>query len=132
VEFFNRVIINMTLGTELEDKEDQEEEKHEDSPKGNDKTLTVLEALPAHIDWRQIFLLPEWMLQCVDATLRHLKLYADKVKDAKESSKCLGQHATYNTAITFTDNDLLLGSRPHNRPLFVTSYIREKKSSVSS
>ncbi|KAL0373431.1 UNVERIFIED_CONTAM: hypothetical protein Sradi_3258800 [Sesamum radiatum] len=31
------------------------------------------------------------------------------------------------SAMTFTDEDLLLGSKPHNRPLFVTSYAREQK-----
>ncbi|KAL0381243.1 UNVERIFIED_CONTAM: hypothetical protein Sangu_0188600 [Sesamum angustifolium] len=29
--------------------------------------------------------------------------------------------------ITFTDEDLPLGSKPHNHPLFVTEYIREQK-----
>ncbi|KAI3446917.1 hypothetical protein Pfo_003582 [Paulownia fortunei] len=29
--------------------------------------------------------------------------------------------------ITFSDEDLLLGSKPHNRPLFVTGYTREQK-----
>ncbi|KAL0438959.1 UNVERIFIED_CONTAM: hypothetical protein Slati_2378900, partial [Sesamum latifolium] len=31
------------------------------------------------------------------------------------------------SAMTFTDEDLLLGSKPHNRPLFVTCYAREQK-----
>ncbi|KAL0423644.1 UNVERIFIED_CONTAM: hypothetical protein Sradi_0899200 [Sesamum radiatum] len=31
------------------------------------------------------------------------------------------------SAMTFTDEDLLLGSKPHNRPLFVTYYAREQK-----
>ncbi|KAM2736350.1 hypothetical protein PS2_024064 [Malus domestica] len=29
--------------------------------------------------------------------------------------------------IHFTDEDLLLGSKPHNRPLFVSGYVREHK-----
>jgi len=37
------------------------------------------------------------------------------------------QCASCNTVVTFTDDDLLLGSKPHNRPLFVTGYIREQK-----
>ncbi|CAA0817210.1 Unknown protein, partial [Striga hermonthica] len=32
-----------------------------------------------------------------------------------------------NASVTFTDEDLMLGSKPHNRPLFVTGYTREKK-----
>jgi len=39
----------MTSCVELEDEEDEEEEKQEDSPKGYDKTLTVIEALPARM-----------------------------------------------------------------------------------
>jgi len=29
--------------------------------------------------------------------------------------------------IIFSDDDLLLSSKPHNRPLFITGYIREQK-----
>ncbi|KAK4404339.1 hypothetical protein Sango_0802500 [Sesamum angolense] len=31
------------------------------------------------------------------------------------------------STFTFTDEDLLLGSKPHNRPLFVIGYVREQK-----
>ncbi|KAK4390239.1 hypothetical protein Sango_2087200 [Sesamum angolense] len=31
------------------------------------------------------------------------------------------------STITFTDKNLLLGSKPHNRPLFVAGYVREQK-----
>ncbi|KAL0411451.1 UNVERIFIED_CONTAM: hypothetical protein Slati_3734800 [Sesamum latifolium] len=31
------------------------------------------------------------------------------------------------STITFTDEDLFLGSKPHNRPLFVAGYAREQK-----
>ena len=44
--FFNKVTINMTSCNELKGEEDGEEDKQKDSPKGDDKTLTVLEALP--------------------------------------------------------------------------------------
>ncbi|KAM2091178.1 hypothetical protein ACFX1T_029698 [Malus domestica] len=40
------------------------------------------------------------------------------------------EYATYCAsydAINFTDNDLLLGSKPHNRHLFVSRYVREHK-----
>ena len=29
--------------------------------------------------------------------------------------------------LTFTDKDLLLGSKPHNHPLYVSCYAREQK-----
>jgi len=59
--------------------------------------------------------------------LQHPKLYADKVKDVGPLMKDVAQYVTYNTTITFTDDDLLLGSKSHNRHLLVTSYIREQK-----
>ncbi|KAK4397454.1 hypothetical protein Sango_1582000 [Sesamum angolense] len=31
------------------------------------------------------------------------------------------------STITFTDEDLFLGSKPHNRPLFIAEYVREHK-----
>ncbi|KAL7126395.1 hypothetical protein ABFS83_14G183900 [Erythranthe nasuta] len=31
------------------------------------------------------------------------------------------------STMTFADEDLLLGSKPHNRPLFVAGYAREQK-----
>ena len=48
------------------------------------------------------------------------------------SKKCLNfevliQGTSCNTTVTFTDGDLLLASKPHNCPLFMTSYIRESK-----
>ena len=55
--------------------------------------------------------------------IRQAEQYADKLKDAP-LMRNLVQYATYNTAITFTYDDLLLGSKPYNHPLFVTGYIR--------
>ncbi|KAL0455678.1 UNVERIFIED_CONTAM: hypothetical protein Slati_0907000 [Sesamum latifolium] len=41
-------------------------------------------------------------------------------KDSSNTNECL-------STIIFTDEDLLLGSKPHNHPLFVTGYAREQK-----
>ena len=117
----------MTSCAELEDEENEEEEKQEDSPKGDDKTLIILKALPARMGWRQIFHLLEEMRQGVAAAFQHAELYVNKAGNIVESSKGLAQYATCNMAITFTDDDLLLGSKPHNHPLYVIGYIREQK-----
>jgi len=79
------------------------------------------------MDWRQIFNLPEKVHQHVVVALQHPKLYADKVKDVGPSMKDVAQYVAYNMAITFIDDNLLLGSKPHNRPLFIIGYIREQK-----
>ena len=117
----------MTSCYELEDKEDEEEEKLEKPPKDDDKTLAILETLPICRDWRQIFNLPKEARQHVIATLYHPKFHVDKVRDVGQSAKEVPHFAACNTAITFTDDDLLLGSKPHNRPLFATGYIKEQK-----
>ena len=31
------------------------------------------------------------------------------------------------TTVTFIDDDILLSSKPHNRPLFMAGYIKEQK-----
>ncbi|KAK4385678.1 hypothetical protein Sango_2691800 [Sesamum angolense] len=41
-------------------------------------------------------------------------------EDSSDADDCM-------SAIIFTDEDLLLGSKPHNHPLFVAGYIREQK-----
>ncbi|KAL0295620.1 UNVERIFIED_CONTAM: hypothetical protein Sangu_3192300 [Sesamum angustifolium] len=41
-------------------------------------------------------------------------------EDSSDADDCI-------FTITFTDEDLLLGSKPHNRPLFVAGYVREQK-----
>ena len=43
------------------------------------------------------------------------------------AEEVFAQCANCHGKITFTDKDLLLGSKPHNRPLFVSGYIREEK-----
>ncbi|KAL0453380.1 UNVERIFIED_CONTAM: Transposon Tf2-12 polyprotein [Sesamum latifolium] len=41
-------------------------------------------------------------------------------EDSSDTDDCM-------STITFIDEDLLLGSKPHNRPLFVVGYVREQK-----
>ena len=58
--------------------------------------------------------------------LNNPTLYAIKIKGAKklgdESHNCAKCCAT----ITFIDEDLQLGLKPYNRPMFVTGYIQEQ------
>jgi len=57
--------------------------------------------------------------------LQHPKSYVEKVKGAIKMSETPVQCASCNTTVTLTGDDLLLGSKPQNRPLFVTGYIKE-------
>ena len=60
------------------------------------------------------------------------KLYVNKVKDVGEIPEVLIQCSSCNTTITFTNDDLLLGSKPYNCLLFVIGYIKEWKVNTSS
>jgi len=79
------------------------------------------------MSWKENFQLPKEMREQVVAAIRHAKSYADKVKEVKKPTKLPAQCTTCNTAVSFTDDYILLGSKPHNRLLFVTSYIRGQK-----
>ena len=79
------------------------------------------------MSWKQIFHLPEEIHEQVAVALHHTKLYIDKVKAVKEPVKLPTQCVTCNTMVSFTDEDLLLGSKPHIRQLFVTGYIKGQK-----
>ncbi|KAL0416579.1 UNVERIFIED_CONTAM: hypothetical protein Slati_3489800 [Sesamum latifolium] len=41
-------------------------------------------------------------------------------EDSSDTDDCM-------STITYTDEDLLLGSKPHNRPLFLAGYVRKQK-----
>jgi len=61
--------------------------------------------------------------QQIVVAIHQAKLYADKLEVAPLTCGP-AQRATCNTAITFTDDDLLLVSKPHSHSLFVTGHIR--------
>jgi len=65
--------------------------------------------------------LPKEIHEQIIVTLHHTQLYADKVKDIKKPTRLITKSITCNTTVSFTDDDLLLGSKPHNHPFFVTA-----------
>ena len=78
----------MVSCSELED-EDDEDDVHADvqqaaSLRTDKKVIAVVEVLPKHMSWKQIFHLPEETHEQVVVALHHAKLYVDKVKAVKE------------------------------------------------
>ena len=57
--------------------------------------------------------------------LQRPKIYADRVKGIVEILKTHVLCASWNTSVTFINDDLLLKSKPHNHPLFVIGFIKE-------
>ncbi|KAL0453888.1 UNVERIFIED_CONTAM: hypothetical protein Slati_1366900 [Sesamum latifolium] len=51
----------------------------------------------------------------------------DDIEDTLLEKEDSSDTDDYMSPITFTDEDLLLGCKPYNRPLFVTGYVREQK-----
>jgi len=74
-----------------------------------------------------MFNFPSETCQHKVTALQHPEIYAEKVKGVVEMAETHAQCPSCNTVVTFTDNDLLLGSKPHNRPLFMTVYFKEQK-----
>jgi len=61
----------------------------------------------------------------VVATLKQLKICTDKVKGAGEMFEALIWFTSCDTTVTFIVDDLLLGVKSRNHPLFVTGYTKE-------
>jgi len=59
VNIFNKLAVNMTSCFEVEKELDEEEGGQENSLREIDKTLASLEAILVHLNWRQIFSLPD-------------------------------------------------------------------------
>ncbi|XP_074299880.1 uncharacterized protein LOC141631058 [Silene latifolia] len=80
--------------------------------------------------WRQIFHLSKEKRPIILQGLDKPELYAGKVKDVGEPAEQSIQCISCNAALTFSDEDLLHGSKPRNRPLYVSSYIRGQKVNI--
>jgi len=117
----------MTSCSELEEETDEEGISKKNCSREMNKTVAALKALPICLNWGQIFSFPNETRQHMVIALQHSEIYAEKVKGAVEMSETPVQCASCSSIITFTDDNLLLGSKPHNRPLFVAGYINEQK-----
>ncbi|KAM1087970.1 hypothetical protein ACFX2B_013306 [Malus domestica] len=95
-----------------------------------EKTLTLEEGLPTHFSVEEALRLPKKIRRALAAVLASLDNH--EVQESKNEGLKLRPHEcatcyAIEDAIHFTDEDLLLGSKPHNRPLFVSGYVREHK-----
>ncbi|KAM1310699.1 hypothetical protein ACFX2H_007222 [Malus domestica] len=93
-------------------------------------TLTPKEGLPTHFSIEKALRLPKKIRRALTAVLASPDDH--EVQESKDKGLKLRPHEyatccdTQDT-IHFTDEDLLLGSKLHNRHLFVSGYIREHK-----
>ncbi|XP_075658812.1 uncharacterized protein LOC142628645 [Castanea sativa] len=59
----------------------------------------------------------------ITQALEEPKIYTSCTNTLQQTQDC----CACSPDLTFTDEDLLLGSKPHNRPLYVSGYAREQK-----
>ncbi|XP_074266177.1 uncharacterized protein LOC141588643 [Silene latifolia] len=135
-DFLNNVTVCTISAVGHDDKEKVKENEADDAvpsqqlqsyPQKENEVVKALNALPANMGWRQIFHLPKEKRHIILQGLDKPELYAGKIKDVGELAEQSTQCVSCNAALTFSDEDLLLGSKPHNRPLYVSGYIRGQK-----
>ncbi|KAI5312980.1 hypothetical protein L3X38_042154 [Prunus dulcis] len=101
-----------------EDLSEGRSETHEEQ-----KVLTQIEYSPSHLNVEEVVELPEAIRIALVKTLMDLNIHPNQIREAKKlepESQDRAICCATCASITFTDEDLLLGSKPHNRPLFVS------------
>ncbi|KAM1222052.1 hypothetical protein ACFX2J_009630 [Malus domestica] len=108
----------------------EEPSKGKDITTEGEKTLTLEEGLPTHFSIEEALQLPKKMQSALATVLESPNDH--EAQESKDEGLELRPHecstcCAIEDAIHFTDEDLLLGSKPHNRPIFVSGYVREHK-----
>ncbi|KAM1933519.1 hypothetical protein ACFX15_017812 [Malus domestica] len=88
------------------------------------------EGLPTHFSIEEALRLPKKMRIALAAVLESPndhEVQESKNEGLKPRPYECATCCAIDDAIHFTDEDLLLGSNPYNRPLFVSGYVREYK-----
>ncbi|KAM1673326.1 hypothetical protein ACFXTN_038122 [Malus domestica] len=95
-----------------------------------EKTLTPKESLPTYFSIEKALRLPKEIRKAQVGVLASPDDH--EVQESKDEGLKLRPHeyatcCAVHNAINFTDEDLLLGSKPHNCHLFVSGYVKEYK-----
>ncbi|CAL8988476.1 unnamed protein product [Prunus brigantina] len=119
--------VHMTTCYQVDDEDASEGrfETHEER-----KVSTQAENPPAPSNIEEAVELPEAVHVALVKALMDLDIQPNKIRKTRELEPESQDHViccATCASITFTDEDLLLGSKPHNRPLFVSGYVREQK-----
>ncbi|KAM2498600.1 hypothetical protein PS1_040842 [Malus domestica] len=84
------------------------------------------EGLPTHFSIEEALRLPKKMRSALAAVLESPNDH-EVQESIDEGLKLRPHECAIEDTIHFTDEDLLLGSKPHNHHLFVSGYVREHK-----
>ena len=86
---FDKLVVNMTSCSEVEDDASKEDGRQENSSMEIDKTLATLEAILMHRHWGQIFCLFDETCQHMVTALKHSELFANEVQQAILRENCV-------------------------------------------
>jgi hypothetical protein len=89
--------------------------------------VAALKEMPPSFSLRKVSQLPRSSRLALDRMSEEPQKYEQFTNEVNDTKVDLSPSASCCVAITFTDEDLQLGSRPHNRLLFVSGYIKEQK-----
>ncbi|CAL5441882.1 unnamed protein product [Camellia sinensis] len=89
--------------------------------------LTTLKELPPRFSLREASQLPRFVQLALVRVLEDLRKYEFVVNELDYPEVNSITSVPCCTTVTFTNEDLQLGSKPHNRPLFVSGFISEQK-----
>jgi len=114
VTFFDKTTVNVSSCSEVEEETYKDGGSKENCSAETDQTVAALKAMPICLNWGNMFSLPNMAHQHMVVALQHQKIYANKVKGFVEMSNILVQCTSWNTVVTFIEDDILLGSKtPH-------------------
>ncbi|KAL4649813.1 hypothetical protein ACB092_01G041900 [Castanea dentata] len=100
----------------------------DDKKKGVDhgssnETLSSLEQLKSQVDKVEPSQSSTSLKEGITQALEEPKIYTPCTNTLQQTQEC----CACSPDLTFTEEDLLLGSKPHNRPLYVSGYSCEQK-----
>ncbi|KAL4598593.1 hypothetical protein ACB092_11G069900 [Castanea dentata] len=89
----------------------------------SNETLSSLEQLKSQVDKVEPSQSSTSPKEGIIQALEEPKIYTPCTNTLQQTQECFA----CSPDLTFTDEDLLLGPKPHNRPLYVSGYVREQK-----
>ncbi|KAL4636874.1 hypothetical protein ACB092_03G039500 [Castanea dentata] len=89
----------------------------------SNETLSSLEQLKSQVDKVEPSQSSTSPKEGITQALEKPKIYTPCTNTLQQTQEC----CACSLDLIFTDEDLLLGSKPHNRPLYVSGYTREQK-----
>ena len=109
--------VHMVTRCEIQD------EKEDVNHGGPSETLTSLEELQSRVDEVEPLQSSTPPKKVLTQALEKPEMHTPSTNTLQQTKECY----VCSPGLTFIDEDLLLGSKPYNRPLYVSSYAREQK-----